>query len=136
MQELHTRWMRSVPPRPVHLRRMVDESNRRPILTFILKLKIRPFEISNSVSFFANLGLIILQTRSSWGLIFVQPKFDNHIFIIFFTSDGYTYERAAIKSWMTKGKTLSPMTNAPLANHTLTPNRGLKIAIQRHLRDN
>lgn len=48
-------------------------------------------------------------------------------------SDGYTYERAAITSWMAKGKTLSPMTNATLVNKELTPNRSLKMIIQRYL---
>ncbi|XP_064644227.1 WD repeat, SAM and U-box domain-containing protein 1-like isoform X2 [Lineus longissimus] len=47
-------------------------------------------------------------------------------------SDGYTYERVAIAAWMTKGKQNSPMTNAPLPNKTLTPNRSLKMLIQRY----
>ena len=47
--------------------------------------------------------------------------------------DGYSYERAAITSWMEKGKTNSPMTNAALASQQLTPNRSLKMIIQRFL---
>jgi WD40 repeat protein len=48
-------------------------------------------------------------------------------------SDGYTYERAAIKAWMSNGKTRSPMTNAVLGNDSLTPNRSLKMLIVRHM---
>ena len=48
-------------------------------------------------------------------------------------TDGYTYERAAITSWINNGKTRSPMTNAVLSTSTLTPNRSLKILIQRHM---
>lgn len=48
-------------------------------------------------------------------------------------SDGYTYERAAIASWIESGKACSPMTNAVLANKDLTPNRSLKMLIQRYL---
>lgn len=45
--------------------------------------------------------------------------------------DGYTYERSAIKSWMDSGKNRSPMTNSILATKQLTPNRSLKMLIQR-----
>ncbi|XP_052254306.1 WD repeat, SAM and U-box domain-containing protein 1-like isoform X4 [Dreissena polymorpha] len=48
-------------------------------------------------------------------------------------SDGYSYERAAIASWMNKGKNCSPMTNAVLTSKDLTPNRSLKMLIQRYL---
>ncbi|KAL4229143.1 WD repeat [Mactra antiquata] len=48
-------------------------------------------------------------------------------------TDGYTYERAAILSWMEKGKDRSPMTNAILSTKDLTPNRCLKMLIQRYL---
>ncbi|XP_033733128.1 WD repeat, SAM and U-box domain-containing protein 1-like [Pecten maximus] len=47
--------------------------------------------------------------------------------------DGYTYERAAITAWTSKGKDRSPMTNAILSTKQLTPNRSLKMLIQRHL---
>ncbi|XP_078619035.1 WD repeat, SAM and U-box domain-containing protein 1-like isoform X2 [Branchiostoma floridae x Branchiostoma japonicum] len=47
-------------------------------------------------------------------------------------SDGYTYERKSIESWLQKGKMTSPMTNALLPNMNLTPNRMLKMLIQRH----
>jgi hypothetical protein len=48
-------------------------------------------------------------------------------------ADGYTYERAAITSWMSSGKTRSPMTNAVLGSQAVMPNRSLKMLIQRHL---
>ncbi|XP_078377932.1 WD repeat, SAM and U-box domain-containing protein 1-like isoform X2 [Oculina patagonica] len=47
-------------------------------------------------------------------------------------ADGYTYERASIDEWLTSGRSTSPMTNAPLKNTTLTPNRMLNMLIQRH----
>lgn len=47
--------------------------------------------------------------------------------------DGYTYERSAIVGWMEKGKTTSPMTNGLLNTKQLTPNRSLKMLIQRYL---
>ncbi|KAK3105791.1 hypothetical protein FSP39_005813 [Pinctada imbricata] len=50
--------------------------------------------------------------------------------------DGYTYERSAIQAWMGKGKNLSPMTNSPLTSQKLTPNRSLKMLIQRYLQGN
>lgn len=46
-------------------------------------------------------------------------------------SDGYTYERAAITGWISSGKTRSPMTNGILPSTELTPNRSLKMLIQR-----
>ncbi|CAH1775586.1 unnamed protein product [Owenia fusiformis] len=47
-------------------------------------------------------------------------------------SDGYTYERSALESWVKSGKSRSPMTNAPLLSTDLTPNRSLKMLIARH----
>ncbi|XP_032233884.2 WD repeat, SAM and U-box domain-containing protein 1 isoform X2 [Nematostella vectensis] len=47
-------------------------------------------------------------------------------------ADGYSYERESIESWLQAGRLTSPMTNAPLRNSTLTPNRMLKNIIQRH----
>eukprot|EP00795_Rhopilema_esculentum_P014857 gene14856-5981_t len=47
-------------------------------------------------------------------------------------SDGFSYERSAITGWIESGKVTSPMTNAPLNNPNLTPNRSLKNAIMRH----
>ena len=57
-----------------------------------------------------------------------------HYHHIYFSvqTDGYTYERAVIEEWLTSGRKASPMTNAPLKSTTLTPNRMLKILIQRH----
>ncbi|XP_075685434.1 WD repeat, SAM and U-box domain-containing protein 1 isoform X2 [Rhinoderma darwinii] len=45
-------------------------------------------------------------------------------------SDGYSYERKAIEFWISTKKT-SPMTNLPLENLLLTPNRTLKMALNR-----
>ncbi|XP_067023268.1 WD repeat, SAM and U-box domain-containing protein 1-like [Acropora muricata] len=47
-------------------------------------------------------------------------------------ADGYTYERACIEEWLRSGRKTSPMTNAPLKNTALTPNRILKNLIQGH----
>ncbi|XP_062862561.1 WD repeat, SAM and U-box domain-containing protein 1-like [Trichomycterus rosablanca] len=46
-------------------------------------------------------------------------------------ADGYSYERAAIESWITTGNHSSPMTNLPLHSTVFTPNRTLKMAIGR-----
>ncbi|XP_064612039.1 WD repeat, SAM and U-box domain-containing protein 1-like [Liolophura sinensis] len=50
-------------------------------------------------------------------------------------ADGYTYEKSAIESWVKSGKSRSPMTNAVLASYMLTPNRSLKMLIQRHVHE-
>ncbi|XP_031573576.1 WD repeat, SAM and U-box domain-containing protein 1-like isoform X2 [Actinia tenebrosa] len=47
-------------------------------------------------------------------------------------ADGYSYDRNAIELWLRSGRLTSPMTNAPLRNATLTPNRMLKNIINRH----
>ncbi|XP_043930685.1 WD repeat, SAM and U-box domain-containing protein 1 [Protopterus annectens] len=46
-------------------------------------------------------------------------------------SDGYSYERLAITDWIGTRKRTSPMTNLPLTSCLLTPNRTLKMAIDR-----
>ncbi|XP_015214207.2 WD repeat, SAM and U-box domain-containing protein 1 isoform X2 [Lepisosteus oculatus] len=46
-------------------------------------------------------------------------------------SDGYSYEREAIESWISTKKRSSPMTNLPLKSTVMTPNRTLKMAISR-----
>ncbi|XP_048455515.1 WD repeat, SAM and U-box domain-containing protein 1 isoform X1 [Rhincodon typus] len=46
-------------------------------------------------------------------------------------SDGYSYEREAIESWINTKKRTSPMTNKPLETSLITPNRTLKMAIDR-----
>ncbi|MBN3323978.1 WSDU1 protein, partial [Atractosteus spatula] len=46
-------------------------------------------------------------------------------------SDGYSYEREAIESWISTKKRSSPMTNLPLKSTVVTPNRTLKMAISR-----
>ncbi|XP_075036917.1 WD repeat, SAM and U-box domain-containing protein 1 [Mixophyes fleayi] len=48
-------------------------------------------------------------------------------------SDGYSYERKAIENWISTEKRTSPMTNLPLENLLLTPNRTLKMALNRWL---
>ncbi|XP_029461416.1 WD repeat, SAM and U-box domain-containing protein 1 isoform X5 [Rhinatrema bivittatum] len=46
-------------------------------------------------------------------------------------SDGYSYERTAIENWISTKKRSSPMTNLPLQSLVLTPNRTLKMALDR-----
>uniref|UniRef100_A0A8C4S159 WD repeat, SAM and U-box domain-containing protein 1 n=1 Tax=Erpetoichthys calabaricus TaxID=27687 RepID=A0A8C4S159_ERPCA len=48
-------------------------------------------------------------------------------------SDGYSYERTAIESWINTKKHSSPMTNLQLKSTCMTPNRTLKMAINRWL---
>uniref|UniRef100_A0A8C5VBM8 WD repeat, SAM and U-box domain-containing protein 1 n=1 Tax=Microcebus murinus TaxID=30608 RepID=A0A8C5VBM8_MICMU len=48
-------------------------------------------------------------------------------------SDGYSYEREAMENWISKKKRTSPMTNLVLPSLVLTPNRTLKMAINRWL---
>ncbi|EGW01587.1 WD repeat, SAM and U-box domain-containing protein 1 [Cricetulus griseus] len=48
-------------------------------------------------------------------------------------SDGYSYEREAMENWIHKKKRTSPMTNLVLPSLILTPNRTLKMAINRWL---
>ncbi|KAM8788541.1 WD repeat, SAM and U-box domain-containing protein 1 [Rhynchonycteris naso] len=48
-------------------------------------------------------------------------------------SDGYSYEKEAIENWISKKKRTSPMTNLVLPSLVLTPNRTLKMAINRWL---
>jgi len=45
------------------------------------------------------------------------------------SSDGFTYERAAINEWFLSGKFSSPMTNAQLTDTQLTSNTNLKTRI-------
>ncbi|XP_075385805.1 WD repeat, SAM and U-box domain-containing protein 1 isoform X1 [Tenrec ecaudatus] len=48
-------------------------------------------------------------------------------------SDGYSYEKEAMENWIGKKKRTSPMTNLTLPSVVLTPNRTLKMAINRWL---
>ncbi|KAM6175234.1 WD repeat, SAM and U-box domain-containing protein 1 isoform 3-T3 [Erethizon dorsatum] len=48
-------------------------------------------------------------------------------------SDGYSYEKDAMENWISKKKRTSPMTNLVLPSVVLTPNRTLKMAINRWL---
>ena len=45
-------------------------------------------------------------------------------------SDGFTYDRVCIDSWL-RSSDLSPATNAPLPNRTLTPDLALRAEISR-----
>lgn len=47
------------------------------------------------------------------------------------STDGYSYERDSIESWIRGKNKTSPMTNLPLQTTLLTPNRSLKTAIAR-----
>ena len=63
-------------------------------------------------------------------------KFSGHfrfgsIQIVFI--DGYSYEREAIKKWFEDGNRTSPMTNEPLENVNLLPNRTLTLLIKKYL---
>lgn len=40
-----------------------------------------------------------------------------------FTADGATYERRAIETWLSSGHTTSPITNEPLPELVLVPNK-------------
>ena len=46
------------------------------------------------------------------------------------TIDGYSYERSAITEWFSKGRRTSPVTNLPLTNTLLLPNRALRMVIE------
>uniref|UniRef100_A0AAA9S228 WD repeat, SAM and U-box domain-containing protein 1 n=2 Tax=Bos TaxID=9903 RepID=A0AAA9S228_BOVIN len=48
-------------------------------------------------------------------------------------SDGYSYEKEAMENWISRKKRTSPMTNLVLSSVILTPNRTLKMAIDRWL---
>jgi hypothetical protein len=48
-------------------------------------------------------------------------------------ADGYSYERQAIMKWIENGNTTSPMTNDPLSNLALIPNRTLSLLIKKYL---
>ncbi|XP_021572003.1 WD repeat, SAM and U-box domain-containing protein 1 isoform X2 [Carlito syrichta] len=51
-------------------------------------------------------------------------------------SDGYSYEKEAMENWISKNRRTSPMTNLILPSVILTPNRTLKMAIDRWLETN
>ncbi|KAJ3689814.1 hypothetical protein LUZ61_018978 [Rhynchospora tenuis] len=48
-------------------------------------------------------------------------------------ADGFTYEADAIKQWLRRGHSTSPMTNLPLPHRNLIPNLVLRSAIQEWL---
>ena len=48
-------------------------------------------------------------------------------------SDGYSYEKNAIFKWISTGNTTSPMTNEPLADVNLVPNKTLSLLIRKYL---
>lgn len=43
-------------------------------------------------------------------------------------ADGFSYERAAIQDWLTRGRGTSPMTGEVLPHRTLVPNFALRSA--------
>lgn len=45
-------------------------------------------------------------------------------------ADGFTYEGEALRGWLDNGRKTSPMTNLELSHLHLTPNHGLRLAIQ------
>ena len=45
-------------------------------------------------------------------------------------SDGFTYERASIETWINAGNTTSPMTGATLSQTVFYPNQALKNLIR------
>jgi hypothetical protein len=49
-------------------------------------------------------------------------------------SDGHSYERAAITTWLCSGRNTSPVTNLPLGNCSLVPNLTLRGAIEEFLK--
>jgi hypothetical protein len=49
-------------------------------------------------------------------------------------SDGHSYERAAITTWLCSGRTTSPVTNLPLGNCSLVPNLTLRGAIEEFMK--
>lgn len=48
-------------------------------------------------------------------------------------SDGYSYEKSAILKWISTGNTTSPMTNEPLTDLNLVPNKTLSLLIRKYL---
>lgn len=48
-------------------------------------------------------------------------------------SDGYSYEKDAISKWISSGNTTSPMTNEPLNDLNLVPNKTLSLLIKKYL---
>ena len=59
---------------------------------------------------------------------FICPIFSTIMEDPVIAQDGFTYERKAIEKWFTKKKT-SPMTNLPIDNTILIPNRIIKSQI-------
>ncbi|GAB2217341.1 hypothetical protein Droror1_Dr00000516 [Drosera rotundifolia] len=57
--------------------------------------------------------------------IYQEVMIDPHV-----AADGYTYEAEALKEWLERGKTTSPMTNLPLDHQNLIPSHTLRSAIQ------
>ncbi len=53
-----------------------------------------------------------------------------------FTTDGESYERAAIADWFSKGNNTSPRTNLALDNQIVVPNLALKRAINDFIENN
>lgn len=48
-------------------------------------------------------------------------------------SDGHTYSRAAITTWLDANGAISPLTSQPLTSHELIPNHTLRNMIEAKL---
>ncbi|XP_022084462.1 WD repeat, SAM and U-box domain-containing protein 1-like [Acanthaster planci] len=83
-------------------------------------------------------GVQIMREKGSSGIILDDGIPDEYLCPItrelmrdpVIAADGFSYERSSIESWIRGNKT-SPMTNSPLVHTNLTPNRSLKMIIQR-----
>lgn len=81
----------------------------------------------------------LMSSSSCWDLFFFSFLFFLFIHywciegvkISVYSTDGYSYERESIESWIRGKNKTSPMTNLPLQTTLLTPNRSLKMAITR-----
>ena len=94
-----------------------------PLLSFLA------FLLSMSFSFFLLVISIIFSSLFLYMSILIPLHAHalNYISLLFTScSDGFTYERSAIMSWLKEGKRTSPVTNLPLLNTALVPNNTLK----------
>ena len=81
------------------------------------------------VSYWTVCGLEICE-----GMLVNPPTHHTHLIIYpmipLYIIDGYSYERSAITEWFSKGRRTSPVTNLPLTNTLLLPNRALRMVIE------
>ncbi|KAH9624416.1 hypothetical protein KSS87_003435 [Heliosperma pusillum] len=80
-----------------------------------------------------SLSMLRLESSNQAPTYFMCPVFQEIMEDPHIAADGFTYEAEAIRGWLDSGHDTSPMTNATLANHNLTPNRALRSAIQEWL---